>query len=794
MRQRHLPVRLLLSAWNTAVIRESPRKLKHDAADLQSKLEVCHKKLKVTQQTSRRLAKKVDSLQDIISALEQKNMVSENCVSVLEKCLSGASLQLVLRQLAKHKQIDFADKQYPAELRAFALTLNFYSAKAYEFVRETFDLCLPHPKTLQKWYRSVDGNAGFSEQALQAVRGRAEAVGGGLVCALMMDEMAIRRQVEWDGQSYVGYVDLGTNVDDDSLPVAREALVFMIVSVTERWKIPVGYFLIDGLNGNERANLLCTCLSKLYEVGAHVVSVTFDGCSANLTMVSKLGCKLNSLTPTTSFIHPANDDKFVSVILDPCHMLKLLRNLLATKHVLRDENGAAIRWEYVEHLEKIQTQEGLRAGNRLTERHIKWTKQKMKVNIAAQTLSSSVADALEFCRDDLAMDAFADCAATVRYIRIIDRVFDLLNSRNPFAKGYKAPLRLANQQYWRPFINEAKSYPWELRLSTGDRVCDSNRKTGIIGLIVCLTSYCTLFDTLVAGTCGMPPPMKYLLGYKFSQDRIELFFCAVRGRGGWNNNPTARQFKAAYKRLLVHQNVKAVATGNCIPQEQTDLLSISSRIEAAQDLADAEFSVDQHHVTNDIVETDHDYSDIPAFAHLSMYVENVVVYVAGFVVRKLWDKVCCVECVVALTLTPDASRETTTTERELIAADLLVRKNRGGLLMPSADVVLVCKVCERAFITLFQSHNGKPPAGKTVRLTLVNQVMSHFITSDVFASLSEHCMDTNPLSDHRVRLMKLICNQYFTVRFFHAGKAYTQSLQGDKVWSLLSKTIIFKGQ
>jgi len=163
-------------------------------------------------------------------------------VSVLEKCLSGASLQLVLRQLAKHKQIDFADKQYPAELRALALTLNFYSAKAYEFVRETFDLCLPHPKTLQKWYRSVDGNAGFSEQALQAVRGRAKAVGGGLVCALMMDEMAIRRQVEWDGQSYVGYVDLGTNVDDDSLPVAREALVFMIVSVTERWKIPVGYF------------------------------------------------------------------------------------------------------------------------------------------------------------------------------------------------------------------------------------------------------------------------------------------------------------------------------------------------------------------------------------------------------------------------------------------------------------------------------------------------------------------------------------------------------------------------
>jgi len=64
----------------------------------------------------------------------------------------------------------------------------------------------------------------------------------------------------------------------------------MLVSVTERWKIPVRYFLIEGLNGAERANLLITCITKLYDVHANVVSVTFDGCSANLAMVSSLGC------------------------------------------------------------------------------------------------------------------------------------------------------------------------------------------------------------------------------------------------------------------------------------------------------------------------------------------------------------------------------------------------------------------------------------------------------------------------------------------------------------------------
>jgi len=96
------------------------------------------------------------------------------------------------------------------------------------------------------------------------------------------------------GHSYSGYVDKGSSLDDDSLPVANEALVFLLVSVTERWKIPVAYFLINGLNGEEHANLLRTCLSKFYEVSADVVSVTFDGCSANLATVSQLGCVLNS--------------------------------------------------------------------------------------------------------------------------------------------------------------------------------------------------------------------------------------------------------------------------------------------------------------------------------------------------------------------------------------------------------------------------------------------------------------------------------------------------------------------
>lgn len=290
------------------------------------------------QQKNRRLNKKLTSLKDLLTLLKRSALVSDNCIETIEKCFNGAAQTLLIRQLS-HLQHTTAPKAYPPELRSFALTLHFYSAKAYDYVRKVFSLALPHPTTLVKWYRCVDGGAGFSTQVFDALHARADKTGKRMLCSLIMDEMAIRRQVEWDVSKYVGYVDLGLDADDDSLPVAKEVLLFLIVCINEHWKAPVGYFLIDGLNGQERSNLLLTCLMKLHGAGVDVVSVTFDGCSANLSMASQLGCTLNSVNPNTCFPHPADTSQPVYIMLDACHMLKLMRNLLAERQSLVDAHG-----------------------------------------------------------------------------------------------------------------------------------------------------------------------------------------------------------------------------------------------------------------------------------------------------------------------------------------------------------------------------------------------------------------------------------------------------------------------
>ncbi|KAJ8004332.1 hypothetical protein DPEC_G00158020 [Dallia pectoralis] len=115
-------------------------------------------------------------------------------------------------------------------------------------------------------------------------------------------------------------------------------------------------------------------------------------------MIRELGANLCIMDIRPYFLHPEDHTHKIHVHLDPCHMLKLLRNVFSTIEVLVREDGQQIR--YIEELHKLQ-KEGLRLGNKLKMAHIQWRNQKMKVNLAAQLFSSSVADALEDCEQEL---------------------------------------------------------------------------------------------------------------------------------------------------------------------------------------------------------------------------------------------------------------------------------------------------------------------------------------------------------------------------------------------------------
>ena len=190
----------------------------------------------------------------------------------------------------------------------------------------------------------------------------------------------------------------------------------MCTAVNGHFKILIGYFFISGLNGPERANLMQIALQKVHTAGARSLSITCDGASANLAMFRELGACLDPERLKPFFPHPSDPSHRVFSFLDVVHAIKLVRNTLATLGVIVSPSGQ-VRWHFIRKLHDLQTKEGLRAGTKLSRRHIEWDKSKMKVSRAAQTLSRSVADAIDFCREDLKLQEFQGSEATTEFIR-----------------------------------------------------------------------------------------------------------------------------------------------------------------------------------------------------------------------------------------------------------------------------------------------------------------------------------------------------------------------------------------
>lgn len=214
------------------------------------------------------------------------------------------SCEVLFKRLLKKQQ----KGKYPPELRQFALTLNFYSKKAYEYVREKFSYVLPSIRTLASWIATVNASPGFmleAKNALQIKAAEAELKDCKILCNLVLDEMSIRKRIEWDGKKTYGYVDIGTMVEGDILEEAREALVLMAVALNAHWKIPVAYFMTNGLNGEEKANIIRNGLEFIHKTNIIVASITFDGAASNISMANFLGANLNNSNLRPFFFTPS---------------------------------------------------------------------------------------------------------------------------------------------------------------------------------------------------------------------------------------------------------------------------------------------------------------------------------------------------------------------------------------------------------------------------------------------------------------------------------------------------------
>lgn len=424
--------------------------------------------------------------------------------------------------------------------------------------------------------------------------------------------------------------------------------------------------------------------------------------------------------------------------------------------------------------------EGFLAGNKISKRHVQFYKEKMKVVLAAQVLSKSVADALDFLNHDLHISAFKGSEATVKFIRMADSLFDAFNSRNFLGSDLKAPLSPKNIAHFKQLFEEAKIYIRGLKIrknvthqndkeKKGQSYCtksilSSVNKRGFEGFLVCIESFTDLYQDLVESQ-----NLSYLLTYKFSQDHLEMFFSSLRSKSGWNNNPSVKTLISSYKRLVVNMVFSNKKGANCWPLDCTTVLHCSSS-------SNKQVILEEIRPSN-INILDHDYCEVPfSLKNLSSYVIDIIAYIAGFVVHSISKKTDCNECYNSLFGTVNTSK-------------LLMRKNKGGLKIPSPSVLEICHETE---IEIRLTKIKKTLITTNLLQHTIN--IQRKLNPKIFSSLNKHIYDQEPINNHKDVLIKNIIKKYIITRICHDIKDLNESLHKERIRSQNTKLVLFKNQ
>ncbi|XP_045462374.1 uncharacterized protein LOC123672342 [Harmonia axyridis] len=146
----------------------------------------------------------------------------------------------------------------------------------------------------------------FNKLALKGIKdkvSKAKINGKDLVGALLMDEISIRKLIEWNEGKFKGISDFKGYIgkENHEIEEAREILVFMVVFLNE---VTVSYFFTNGVSSQDKASILLKLLEHIDETGLRIATITFDGLQTNFKMAEILGADFSnkdSLKPWLSF-------------------------------------------------------------------------------------------------------------------------------------------------------------------------------------------------------------------------------------------------------------------------------------------------------------------------------------------------------------------------------------------------------------------------------------------------------------------------------------------------------------
>lgn len=459
----------------------------------------------------------------------------------------------------------------------------------------------------------------------------------------------------------------------------------------------------------------------------------------------------------------------------------MVRGILADYKTIFDGDSQTVKWQFFEDLVEYSENRSFGITHKITKRHIDFKYRKMHVRTAVELLSNSTANALEYLMK-IGVKQFQEAGPTIKFIRIFDKLFDVMNSSRIVASNnFKCALNPDNKAEIFNFLMEAKEYISSLEIigkRNGKRVklIESSAKTGFRGYIISIISVMSLYQRYVEGERIMP----YLATYRLSQDHLEMLFGRIRAMNGCNDNPTAIQFKSAFRKLLHKCDIRISNSSNVsVIGCTSNVLTVTSRRAKLYD--DLAGYVDQpnNEETDGLEGVDNDDEYLRGLEELerSIHVTEIphlasIVFVANKIEDRLlsYDKIGCIHCIQ------------TFVENEKVDAQYCLNERK----RPCKSTFQLCKLTDTAIKSL--SHCCSQ---STFKQKIYVDVLSNINIGNLYVQNFE---DEGHDIEHKNFLIKHIIDEYTRIKCSYLAKMKTLSMHKEFLRNQYRKNLHNTGQ
>lgn len=622
----------------------------------------------------------VFSINDILKILETvetcvKNPLGSNHIIDVTECFLNNITEIV--DDSKRNSINFIKEQFsllfqkPEKYKyspdALILATLFYliSPRAYTFVRESGEIILPHPSTIQRLGAKLNvdplnemNNVNFLSYAKQRVKFLKEE---DLKVSLMIDEIHLKENFDYKGGNVVGFAH-------DSSEFANSAHTFMLQSLFSKYKDVVYILPVNKNTADIMFSITKNIVLKLEEFGFKVVSLATDNNKINRK------CVRNFNNPLVEYVypHPCDPARPLFYAVDPVHIIKSVRNnwvnqknpeqamyfpsfdpasnkvltasLLSVKNLYEMESGNLLKYGYT------LTQKALWPSS------LEKQSVKLALQLFNKTVSTSLLDVGE-------AKNILNSSGTAQFIDIFSSWFTIMNVKSP-NKGFHL-----RDKFSRPLTGKddddnllflCNFLDWLKRWGQLDS--DTGRLTNETYSALVITTNCMIELTRY---CVDELGMSYLLPGKIQTDELEYRFSLYRRMAGTHYHISIRQILEVEKKLRT-----------------CNVLRLALKSKSKGTVCIEEF-------------VDDDDSDINEFIHLdnfsTVFVSDddinkvkdifpVLTYLAGY----------CMHSVLFVKLKCDSCKNNLTIDRSLVVEPqfkLICDFDRGGLKYPTVDIV-----------------------------------------------------------------------------------------------------------